>query len=122
VRHSHLLVLFLASCGNFLATSPATHSPLREQLARADTPTVEDAVRACLAKGGWKVDPVGSLSGGANVVSAKNTEQITQVYIQAPEMHPRLTGGPEYSDPFWKCLGGQLSSAKAAPATPPDDK
>jgi hypothetical protein len=105
-----------------MGTSPAVHSPLREQLARADTPTVEGAIRACLDKGGWKVDPVGSVSGGANVVSAKNSEQIVQVYIQAPEMHPRITGGPDYGDPFWKCLGGQLASAKAAPAAESDEK
>jgi len=128
VRHSHLfmlvmlvLVLFLGSCAS-LSTSPATHSPLREQLATADTPTVEDSVRACLTSGGWKVDPVGGLSGGANVVSAKNAQNDqTQVFIQSPEMHPRLTGGPDYNDPFWKCLSKELKAAKAAPAAKSED-
>jgi hypothetical protein len=115
MRYSPIVLLVLVRCSTF-ATSPATHSPLREQLATADTPTLEEAVRACLANGGWKVDPVGGLSGGANVVSAKNNaKEQTQVFIQAPEVKPRLTGGPDYDDPFWKCLGGQLAGAKAAP-------
>jgi hypothetical protein len=127
VRHSHLFafrlvcLVCLPSCAN-LATSPAGHSPLREQLATADEPTVEEAVRACLGGGGWKVDPVGGLSGGANVVSAKNaSNEQTQVFIQGPETHPRITGGPDYNDPFWKCLSGQLKSAKAAPAAHSDE-
>jgi hypothetical protein len=124
VRHSYLfilLVLLLASCAS-LSASPATHSPLREQLAVADTPTVEDAVRSCLASGGWKVDPVGGLSGGANVVSAKNAQNDqTQVFIQSPEMHPRVTGGPDYNDPFWKCFSQQLKAAKTAPAAKTED-
>jgi hypothetical protein len=115
MRYSPLMLLVFVKCSTF-ATSPATHSPLREQLAKVDTPTLEEAVRTCLAKGGWKVDPIGGLSGGANVVNAKNAEKAeTQVFIQAPEVKPRLTGGPDYDDPFWKCLGGQLSGARTAP-------
>jgi hypothetical protein len=125
VRHSHLFVLFLTSCAGLsaLSGSPATHSPLREKLAGADTPAIEEAVRGCLTSGGWKVDPLGGLSGGANVVSAKNaSNEQTQVFIQAPEMHPRLTGGPDYNDPFWKCLGGHLGTAKAAPTARSEDQ
>jgi hypothetical protein len=115
MHHATLWLLGLASCSLF-STSPATHSPLRERLAKADTSTVEEAARACLAKGGWKVDPVGGLAEGANVVTASNAKERTDVYIQAPEVKPRVTGGPDYGDPFWNCLGSELASAPAPPA------
>jgi hypothetical protein len=108
-----IVLLLLTSC----ATSPAMHSPLREQLGAADTSRVEEATRACLAKSGWKVDPVGGLAaGGWNVVNAKKEKELTQVFIQAPGTHPRITGGPDYDDVFWTCLGGELSAGKTPPA------
>jgi hypothetical protein len=116
MRNSPIFYLVFTGCSLF-ATSPATHSPLRERLATADTSTVEEAARACLAKGGWKVDPVGGLAEGANVVSASKAKDQTDLYIQAPEVKPRVTGGPDYDDPFWKCLGGELAGGHAAPAT-----
>lgn len=127
MRYSRLLarlvLLVCPACAVF-ATSPATHSPLRDRLAAADTSTVEDAARVCLAKGGWKVDPVGGLAEGANIVSASNAKEKTDLYIQAPEVKPRVTGGPDYADPFWKCLGTELASTHAPPAdsATPEDK
>lgn len=114
MRFGPILFLVFTACELF-ATSPATHSPLRERLAAADTSRVEEAARACLAKGGWKVDPVGGLAEGANVVGAYNAKERTDVYIQAPEMKPRITGGPDYDNPFWKCLERDLASGNAAP-------
>ena len=104
LRLAILPVLLLASC----ATAQAMKSPLRERLEKAGTSEVEDAARACLTDEGFKVDPIGSLSGGSNVVSAstKDHEQ-TQVYVHPPDQKPRVTGGPD--DPkFWKCLAAKL--------------
>lgn len=97
-------VLLLASC----ATAQAMRSPLRERLEKADTPAVEDAARGCLTDEGWKVDPIGSLSGGSNVVSAMTKDhEPTQVYVHPPDQKPRVTGGPD--DPkFWACLAAKL--------------
>ena len=70
---------------------------------------MEDAARACLDSQGWKVDPVGSVSGGSNVViglQAKDHEPI-QVYIHPADQQPRVTGGPD-DDKFWKCLAAKL--------------
>ncbi len=98
-----------AACGIF-ATAPAMRSPLRDRLAAADTPTVEDAARTCLASLDWTVDPVGSLSGGSNVVSARNKDrEQTQVYVHPPDQKPRVTGGPD-EPRFWTCLSDKLGS------------
>ena len=110
-----LMLLVLASC----ATSPATHSPLRDQLAAADTSKIEEAARACLAKSGWKVDPVGGLSAsGWNVINASKAKVATEVFVQEPGALPRVTGGPDYDDVFWTCLGRELGAAKGAPTSP----
>ncbi|HZU85766.1 MAG TPA: hypothetical protein VE987_22730 [Polyangiaceae bacterium] len=106
---------FAIACATF-STSPATHSPLRDRLAAADTSRVEEAARTCLSKSGWKVDPVGGLSAGANVVTASKAKDETNVYIQPPEVTPRVTGGPDYDDPFWSCLGGELANPSPPPA------
>lgn len=104
-----LLPIFVtcAAC----ATAPAMRSPLRERLATTGTSDVEAAARSCLGKEGWKVDTVGSYSGGAMVVTAGKAKDQTSVYIYPPEQKPRITGGPDGSDPFWKCLGGELAGA-----------
>jgi hypothetical protein len=121
-----VVVVVAASCA---MGAPPSRSPLREQLADADTSTVEDATRACLEKTGWKVDPVGSVSGGANVVHATKANDLTQVYIQSRGVTPRITGGPDNGDKLWACLTAQLgdggapaasasASSSAASATP----
>jgi hypothetical protein len=102
-----LAVVFLAACPAS-PSSPAARSPLREQLAGSDTTDVEHAARACLEKSGWKVDPIGGLSGGANVVTAYKAKEQTDVYIYPPKTTPRITGGPDYTDKFWGCLGREL--------------
>jgi len=112
-----LPVLFAAAC----ATAPAMRSPLRERLATSGSSDVEAAVRSCLAKQGWKVDPVGSYSGGAMVVSATKAKDMTAVYVYPPEQKPRVTGGPDDGDPFWKCLGGELAGGDK-PADKGEDK
>ena len=100
-----------------VAKSPALQSPLHERLAKADTTTIEDAAKDCLVHEGWTPDDIGGFAEGATVVSAKNAaKQRVSVYIQPPEMNPRVTGDPPYDDPFWGCLSRGLSSAKAAPA------
>jgi hypothetical protein len=104
-RLAVLPVLLVAAC----ATAPAMRSPLRERLATTGTSDVEAAVRACLTKQGWKVDTVGSYSGGAMVVSATKAKDMTAVYVYPPEQKPRITGGPDDGDPFWKCVGGELA-------------
>jgi hypothetical protein len=113
-----LCLVSLAAC----ATAPAMRSPLRERLATSGTSDVEAAVRACLAKQGWKVDSIGSYSGGAMVVSAAKVKDVTQVYVYPPEQKPRITGGPDDGDPFWKCLGGELAGGGDKPADKGDDK
>jgi hypothetical protein len=102
------LAIALTACSIF-SSSPATKNPLRASLAASDTSRVEDAARVCLRKGGWKVDPVGGDSAGANVVTAMKAKDETKFYIQPPEVIPRVTGGPDYDDPFWSCLGGELA-------------
>jgi hypothetical protein len=86
------------------AKSPPARSPLREQLAAADTSSVEEAARKCLADGGWKVDEVGSVSAGANVVTAYKAKDQTDVYVYPRDQVPRVTGGPADDDTFWPCL------------------
>jgi hypothetical protein len=99
-----LPALLLTSC----ATAQAMRSPLRERLEKSDTPAIEDATRSCLTDQGWKVDPIGSVSGGSNVVSAKlKDHEPTQVFINAPDQKPRVTGGPD-DEKFWKCLAAKL--------------
>jgi hypothetical protein len=118
-----LLVLVLTSpaCA-LVAKSPALQSPLHERLAKADTTSIEDAAKACFTREGWTPDDVGGYVEGASVVSAKNTaKDRVSVYIQAPEVSPRVTGGPPYDDPFWICLGGQLNGAKPPPAQAKSD-
>jgi hypothetical protein len=98
------LALAVAAC----ATAPAMRSPLRERLETADTPTVEDATRACLTDLGWTADPIGSVSGGSNVVSAHNKDrEQTQVFVHQADQKPRVTGGPD-NERFWKCLAKTL--------------
>jgi len=119
----------VASAGVACATAPAMRSPLKERLATAETPDVEDAARACLTDEGWIADPIGSVSGGSNVVSAhtKDRDQ-TQVFVHQADQLPRVTGGPD--DPkFWKCLasklgggGGDGSSDGGAAPKDKDDK
>ena len=103
------LLIVVASC----ATAPATRSPLREQLAAADTSQLEQVSRTCLAKTGWKVDPLGGVRGGAEVVTAYKDKTRTDLYIYSPDMKPRVTGGPD-DEAFWSCLGPELSPAKPA--------
>ncbi|HEX4047783.1 MAG TPA: hypothetical protein VH309_08115 [Elusimicrobiota bacterium] len=97
--------LLLAAC----SVSPAAKAPLRDALAKAEMADVESAVRGCLTQGGWKVDDVGSYSGGANVVTAYKAKDQTDVYIYGADQKPRITGGPDDSNPFWKCLGTELA-------------
>ena len=106
--------LLFASC----VTSPAVHSPLKERLAKADNSQLEDATRACLTQGGWKVDPIAELVAGARRVNATKDKELTEVYINPADMTPRITGGPDYSDAFWKCLGSELGGKKTEPAAP----
>lgn len=102
-----LAVALAASC----VTSPAMKNPLRDRLAGADTSQVEDGVRACLEAGGWTVDPVGSVSGGSNVVSARDKDKNqTQVYVHPPDEKPRVTGGPD-DEKFWSCLSAKLGTS-----------
>jgi hypothetical protein len=75
---------------------------------------VETAVRTCLVQNGWKVDEVGSYAGGSNVVTAYKAKDQTDVYIHDPDQKPRITGGPDDGNPFWKCLGGELGGGGAA--------
>ena len=110
------------------ATAPAMRSPLRERLATADTPTVEDATRACLTDLGWTAYPIGSVSGGSNVVSADNKDrEQTQVFVHQADQKPRVTGGPD-DEKFWKCLtktlggGGGGSDDSGDGGAGPDDK
>lgn len=114
------LVLLAAACSK----APPARSPLREQLAAADTPTIEQVARTCLADEGWKVDPVGSSSNGSNVVIAsKSGEGETDVYVNPSDQFPRVTGGPQ-DDAFWICMGrllpgvGPGGASSAPPAAP----
>jgi hypothetical protein len=113
-----LSALLLVAC----AGSPAAKAPLRDALAKADTADVESAVRGCLTQGGWKVDDVGSYSGGANVVTAYKAKDQTDVYIYGSETKPRITGGPDDANPFWKCLGTTLSGGGTDSSGDKDDK
>jgi|SRR5580658_5309894 hypothetical protein len=114
-----LLASVMPACA-FLAKSPALQSPLHERLAKADTTGIEDATKACLTKEGWKPDDVGGFAEGATVVSAKNAaKERVSVYIQPPEMNPRVTGGPAYDDPFWQCLARELASPTPPPPAEP---
>jgi hypothetical protein len=101
--------LLLVAC----VTSPAARGPLRDALSKAETSDVEAAVRGCLTKDGWKVDDVGGYSGGANVVTAYKAKDQTDVYIYGAETKPRITGGPDDGNPFWKCLGSELGGGDA---------
>jgi hypothetical protein len=122
-----LLALFTAACA-----PPPARSPLQERLAASDTPRIDEATRTCLTNQGWRVDPVGDLIAGANVVTAAKRSDQTQVFIQAPDVKPRITGGPDDGDPFWGCLAKELESPKSASSdsddkpskddTPPKDK
>jgi hypothetical protein len=111
------LLVLLTAC----ATAPSARSPLKEALAAAGTSDVESAVRTCLTQDGWKVDDVGGVSGGSNVVTAYKAKDETDVYIHDADQKPRITGGPEDASPFWKCLGGQLGGG-AADKTDKTDK
>jgi hypothetical protein len=116
MRTALLLLLLASAACALVAKSPALKSPLHERLAKADTTTIEDAAKDCFTRGGWKPDDVGGYVEGASVVSAKNAaKDRVSVYIKAPEESPRVTGGPAYDDPFWNCLGQQLTAAKAPP-------
>jgi len=103
----------------FCAASPATRNPLRDQMASIDSGQLEDAIRACLEKTGWKVDPVPGLMGGARKVGASRRSGATDIYIYPPDMSPRITGGPDYDSPFWSCLGSELGGAKPAESAAP---
>jgi hypothetical protein len=99
------------------ASAPASRTPLSEQLAVVDASRLEQATRTCLEQGGWKVDPLPRLVGGARRFSAVKGKGETYIYLYDREMKPRITGGPDYDDPFWTCLGKELGSSKAEPAS-----
>lgn len=103
-----VIILAAAACSK----APAAKSPLREKLASSDTPTIEDAARGCFTSGGWKVDPVGSVSAGDNVITAYRDKDTapTELYIHQPDQIPRLTGGPDDGDKFWTCLAKALGA------------
>jgi hypothetical protein len=105
-----LAPLLVVAC----ATAPSAQSPLREALANADSSDVDAAVRSCLTEGGWKVDDVGSVSSGSNVVTAYKAKDQTDVYVHPADQKPRITGGPDSGSPFWKCLGAALGKGPAA--------
>jgi hypothetical protein len=105
-----LAALTLAGC-----PPPPARSPLKDRLAEADQPTIEAATRSCLDREGWKVDPISDLIAGADVVTAARRNNQTQVFIQAPDVIPRITGGPDDGDEFWTCLAKELEAAKTAP-------
>ncbi len=116
-----VLAASLAPACSLFAKSPALASPLHEELAKAETPRIQDAAKACLTKAGWTPDDVNGDSDGATVVSAKNAAKTrVSVYIQPPGANPRVTGDPAYDDPFWSCLGHELANAKPAASTSPD--
>src|SRR5580704_10959503 len=104
--------LVLLALGASCATAPATRSPLREQLAATDAPSLRDATSGCLAKTGWKVDPLPGLSGGADAVRDSKAGVATDVYLYSSDVNPRVTGGPDDRDPFWACLGTELKPVK----------
>jgi hypothetical protein len=106
-----VVVASFASC----ATAPATRSPLREQLAATDTPSLRDTTSGCLTKTGWKVDPFPGFSGGADVIRASKAGGATDTYLYSPDVRPRITGGPDDKDPFWTCLGTDLKPLKPKP-------
>lgn len=109
-RALFISAIFLAAAA--CSKAPAAKSPLREKLATADTPTIEDAARGCFTDEGWKVDPVGSVSAGDNVLTAYREKDTapTELYIHHPDQTPRLTGGPEDDDKFWTCLAKALGA------------
>ena len=86
----------------------------RDALAKAESSDVESAVRGCFTKDGWKLDDVGSYSGGANVVTGYKAKDQTDVYIYGADTKPRITGGPDDANPFWKCLGSELAGSGGA--------
>jgi hypothetical protein len=106
----------LAACIN----APAARSPLHERLAPMETTQIEAVTRSCLETAGWHVDPIPGEVGGTNAVSAFKKEDRTQVLIYGPDMNPRITGGPDYADPFWSCLERE-TKAGAHPAAPKTD-
>jgi hypothetical protein len=112
MRRMRVASLVFLACVTSCATAPAARSPLREQLAAADTPSLRDAANDCLAKAGWKVDPFPGLSGGADVVRASKAGVATDVYLYSSDVKPRITGGPDDKDPFWVCLGTELKPVK----------
>jgi hypothetical protein len=111
MRFALLVPFVLASC----ATSPALHSPLRERLAASDSSQVEDATRNCLTEGGWKVDPIADLVAGSRRVTGSKENATTEVYINQPDVKPRITGGPDWGDPFWRCLRKALKGGASPP-------
>jgi hypothetical protein len=122
MRYRLALVLVVAApaCALF-AKSPVLSNPLHDQLAKADTPNIADAAKACYTRAGWKPDDVTGDAEGATVVSATNaTKERSSVYIQPPGQNPRVTGDPAYDDPFWPCLGREVSSPKPAAAASAD--
>jgi len=107
--------VFVAAC----SSSPALQKPLVDRLAKADVVQIDDATRACLTQEGWKIDPIAELVNGSRKLTGSKDKVLTEVYINPPDMKPRVTGGPDYSDEFWKCLGPQLKkgpSTESAPA------
>jgi hypothetical protein len=114
MRQIALVLFFLAtaSCAN----APAARSPLKEELAAADSPAIEQATRECFTKTGWRVDPLGGVSSGASLVTAFKAKEQSDVYIYPPKTSPRVTGGPEYTDPFWNCLDRALAGGSKTAA------
>lgn len=115
-----LFIPFIIVAAAACSKAPAAKSPLREVLGKADTPTIEDAARGCYTDEGWKVDPVGSVSAGDNVITAYREKDTapTELYIHQADQTPRLTGGPDDGDKFWACL----AKALGAPGDTKDDK
>ena len=108
------LSIVVAACAT---GSPAARSPLRDKLAQADASAIIDASKDCLSKNGWKVDQVGSVSStGADVVSATRDKEQVNVSIHGKDYKPRITDGPDASDPFWKCLATALGGGAGGEA------
>ncbi|MGA2450517.1 MAG: hypothetical protein ABTD50_17755 [Polyangiaceae bacterium] len=116
MRFAPMWPLLLAACIN----APAARTPLHERLAPMETSQIEAATRSCLESVGWHVDPIPGEVGGTNAVSAFKKDDRTQVLIYGPDMNPRITGGPDYADPFWSCLE-QATKPGAHPPAPKGD-
>jgi hypothetical protein len=115
--HLFALSLLVAGALGGCVDQPAARSPLREELATPDTPTLERAAITCLEQTGWTVPSVGTDPDGTRVVRALWESEFAGVGVAVTKQG---NSAPSYGPSYRFRLQAQQTQLRIHPpgATP----